>query len=596
MPPSSGNLGFQMTPLPTPAASPTPVETYADQQKQQGGAQMPPVYQGGKAGGLAFLADKLWTGWLAGTKVANQKKQDKMTQEIGAAKTGLDYIGQAYRAAVESGDEKKIAETKGALSEAYKDYLDKSEKYALPEGKDGKAKKPGAKDRLKAAAGMENPHTNVAHSTLDIMRKTDPSQLYGPSKREQQETKVLDMQTKQMEEQQQQHDRWTKIATQDPSKPLSPEDKKFQEFYEYEHFGKTKNDQIKDDLLGKVVSGGKMSDQERQVAENMGLIKPKVTNTTTRTIMGPKGQPQTQLVSIGPDGAVVGTQILPGNEYVPPNQAQMAGQVINAQMGAMMKWGAKAHPEWDQNTPDGKKALTNWALSSVVGGTAGANADWYTKNQQMDVMNRALGAVLQKHTKEYKGPDGTPQTQRDDLASAMMGNIVSTTDDGRYAYMPSLAQGQKEGESSWYKPWTWGSEGTEKWSGMTREQLNDSERRFQAELRAELKKQNPKLGDTEIDKMVPSMLTSQKAGGQQMQPPPSQGSAQAMQPPPGQDGGVRSALAKSALGVQPGPQAPPGEQWYTVRMPDGSTPIRHMSPEYAEALKARGITVQPSGQ
>jgi hypothetical protein len=587
--PSTGNLGFQMTPLPMPEAQPTQVETYADQQRQQGGPQMPPVYYGGKAGSVAFLADKVLTGWLAGAKVAKERKEKAMSDEVGAAKTGLDYIGQAYKAAVESGDEKKITETQGALKEAYNDYLNKAEKYAMPDeqkGKDGKPKKPGIGQRMKEGLTGGNPHLNIAHSTLELMRKTDPTQLYGPSKQEQAQNKVLDLQTQQMEEQKRDHDRWTKISQGDPAK-LTPEDKRFQENYEYEHFGKTKEQQMKDDLLGMISDGKPLNDQQRQLAENFGLIKPKVTNTVTRTVPDKKGNPQTQLVSIGPDGQVVGTQTLPGNDYVPPNQAQMAGQVINAQMSAMMKWGAKAHPEWDQKTPEGQKALTQWALSTVAGGSAGASADWYTKNQQMDVMNRALGAVLQKHTKDYKDPNtGAPTTQRDDLASAVFGNIVSTTDDGRYAYMPSLNP-PKPGETHWF-----GKDDPETWSGMTREQLNDAERRFQAELRAELKKQNPKLADADIDKMVPQMLTSQK-GGQQMQPPPQQGGPQAMAPPPDK---VQTSMANAAKGVMPGAQAPPGEAYYRVRMPDGSIPIRHMTPEYAEALKARGITVEPVDQ
>jgi hypothetical protein len=588
--PASGNIGFQMTPLPTPEAqSSVPVQTYADT-AQQNQPQAPPVYYGGKAGTSAFYADKILTGWLAGTKIAQEKKAKAMSDEVNSAKTGYEMLGQALRSAMESGDPERISKATAAVNEAKHDFVTKARKYAMPDEqidpKTGKPKKPGVGAKIKSGLGMDNPHLPILNSTLDLIDKADPKEIWGPSKQEQQQNKLLDMQTKQMEDQQRDHDRWTKISQGDPSK-MTPEDKRFQENYEYEHFGKTREQQMKDDLLGKISENKPLSDQERQLAENFGLIKPKVVNTVTRTVPDKKGNPQTQLVSIGPDGQVVGTQTLPGNDYVPPNQAQMAGQVINAQMSAMMKWGAKAHPEWDQKTPEGQKALTQWALSTVAGGSAGASADWYTKNQQMDVMNRALGAVLQKHTKDYKDPNtGAPTTQRDDLASAVFGNIVSTTDDGRYAYMPSLNP-PKPGETHWF-----GKDDPETWSGMTREQLNDAERRFQAELRAELKKQNPKLADADIDKMVPQMLTSQK-GGQQMQPPPQQGGPQAMAPPPDK---VQTSMANAAKGVMPGAQAPPGEAYYRVRMPDGSIPIRHMTPEYAEALKARGITVEPVDQ
>jgi hypothetical protein len=89
-----------------------------------------------------------------------------------------------------------------------------------------------------------------------------------------------------------------------------------------------------------------------------------------------------------------------------------------------------------------------------------------------------------------------------------------------------------------------------------------------------LKKQNPKMTDSQIDRMVPSMLTSQKAGAQAMSPPPQQGGAQ-MAPPPGQAGGDRN---------------------YSVTLPDGTKATRKMSPEYADALAARGVKVEPVGQ
>ncbi len=139
--------------------------------------------------------------------------------------------------------------------------------------------------------------------------------------------------------------------------------------------------------------------------------------------------------------------------------------------------------------------------------------------------------------------------------------------------MQSLAQREKEGGSSWWKPWSWGSEPTEKWSGLTREQLNSEERQFQAELRAELKKQNPKLPDTEIDKMMPPMLSRQQGQSGQMQPPPGR-SSRAMEAPP----------------------SPQGQKWFAVTLPDGTKANRQMSQEYADALAARGVQVTPVGQ
>ena len=565
---SSGNLGFQMTPPPAPNVG-VQAQPYTQQPEQ---VQMPQQYYGGKTGSVAFMADKILTGFLAGTKARQQQQANKVAQEIGSAKTGLDIIGQAYNAAVQSGDQKKIDQASKALSEAYNDYLNKAEKYALPDKQvDPKTGKP----KKQKAGAQGNPNAPIAESTIQIMRQTDPKLLYGPSKQEQQQSEQLDMQTKAMKQAQADEDRWAVVSQKDPSQ-LTPQEKRFQEFYEYKKFGRTpaqqKEDAIKDQLLGKIMGGKPLNDQDQSLAESLGLVKPKVTNTVTRTVRGKDGGPQTQLVSIGPDGKVVGTQVLEGKDYVPPDQAEVATKVFNAELSAKAKWYKKAHPELPADKAD--QIANQWALSTVSSSAAG---DYSDRNQQLDTMNRALQTVLGKHQKEYKGGDGQMVKEPDELYTAMMGNVVSLSDEsggGRYVYMPQLAAGQKEGGSSWYKPWTWGDQGTEKWSGMTRAQLNGQEAQFQAELRAELKKQNPKMTDAQIDRMVPSMLTSQSgAAAKQMQPPPQQGgSPQAMQPPPG------------------------AQKAYSITLPDGTKATRQMSPEYADALAARGVKVEPLGQ
>jgi hypothetical protein len=179
------NLAPQMDPIPLPQSSGVQVDP--DPRTAPGsGAQMPPVYWGGKTGSSAFLADNVLRGWLAGTKLGREREAKKMSDEVGAAKTGLDYIGQAYRAAVESGDKTKIDETKKALNEAWNDYLDKAQKYAIPDqavGKDGKPKKEGLGAKLKEGfMGGPKPHIDIGQSTLAILRKTDPTQIYQPSK------------------------------------------------------------------------------------------------------------------------------------------------------------------------------------------------------------------------------------------------------------------------------------------------------------------------------------------------------------------------------------------------------------------------------
>ena len=574
--PSTGNLSqpFQMPEFPQPQQSPTPVETYADQQKQQG-AQMPPVYYGGRAGSAAFIADKVLSGWMAGRKIAIQRQQDKMAQEVGAAKTGLDYIGQAYRAAVESGDQQKIKETTQALHEAYNDYLNKAEKYALPED-EGKKKTTGQKIKSglkRFAMGGDNPHLPMAVSSLEVMRKADPTQLFGPSKQEQQQSDLLDMQTRQMKEAQQDYARWKELSDK-PESEWTPKDKQFHARYEEEHFGKTTEQQLKDDLLTKLASGQQLNTQQKQLAENFGLVKPNQTTAQVRTVRGPNGQPQSQIIPITttPDGQVsVGVPIkLPGQDYVGPNQAELAGQVINSQMQALMKFGAKAHPEWNQKTADGRQALTSWALTTLYPPTAGT-VNWGDQNAKMDAMSRAINAVVRRHMSKRKDPNDPNREieSSDPMLNAMMGNVITTSGDGRYVYLPSLGPASKTDPSWWAK--LWGSKPAESWSGLTRDQLYTQERMFQAELRAELKNQNKKMPDSQIDSWVPQALSRPQMENMPSGPTTAQAADRTMENMP--DGGQE-------------------EHVYIVTFPNGGTATRTMSPEYADALRARGIKVE----
>lgn len=575
--PSQGNLAPQMDPIPLPPEQKVQVQTADPRADPNAGPQMPSVYHGGKTGAAAFMADKVLSGWMAGTKIANERKHQKMVDEVSGAKTGLDIIGQNYRAAKESGDPTKIAEAEKALSEAYTDYLNKAEKYAIPDDL-GKKKGTGAKIKQglkRGFGGGDDPNIGLAHSSLEVLRKADPRDMFGPSKREQQESEVADLQVKKMKQEQEGHDRWEKIAQLD-QKDRKPEDQKFLDWYEYEKFGKTKNDRMKDDLLGEVMEGKLPSSGPRHdLAVQLGMVRPDVTSTQLRTVMGPNGQPQTQLVAVGPDGKMVGQpQTLPGNDYVAPNQAQLAGQVINAQVNALAKQAEKAHPDWDEKT------RYQFALSSVTATTGGGGADWFQKNQEMDVMNRALQAVVKQHTHTYKGESGSPETKYDDLGGALFGMFIAPTGDGRYAWTPNLVPEKHEG-------W-WGiGKGPDTFGAYTKEQLQAYESQGRAELRSELRKQNPKLSDSDIDHMVPPSAF----GGGEMKPPPQPGGMTA--PPP------------KTTAASPGMQAPPphpagGEdegavEMYNIWVPgENRWESRQMGKNRADWLTSQGAKVVKS--
>lgn len=155
------------------------------------GLQPPPrdpdVYYGGKTGAVADVANKFLTGWMAGKKIKEDKLRNQAATSIGSAKSAVDLIGQSYRAAVESGDQDKITTTSAALKEAWSNYVGKAEMYVAPP----EDQKKGVKSKLKDAFVAQGPQL-YQQATLDILKQTDPTSMYGPSKREQLQQKAAE--------------------------------------------------------------------------------------------------------------------------------------------------------------------------------------------------------------------------------------------------------------------------------------------------------------------------------------------------------------------------------------------------------------------
>lgn len=527
----------------------------------------PSVYYGGKTGAVADIANHVLTGWMAGKYMGEQKAREKAAQSIGTMKDAVDSAGQAYRAAVEGGDQKKIEAAGRVLDQQWGEYNTAREHYVMPPdlGKDGKKKGVGEKVKggLKAMFSPQHPQLYL-QAAINASKQIDPKQLYGPSKQEQQQSKLTDLQVQGAEqavtEQKKQtdsRDKWETIL-QKPEKERTAEDNRYVNFYEHEKFGKTKEDFLKDQIIDSVSNGKPLTPEQHTFAEKMGLVKPAVVSTQLHTTMGPKGMPQTELVAIGPDGKMVGApQKLPGVDYVPPDQAQMAGRVIDAETSAYARMLAKAHPEWDEQT------RYSVALGQVAHGTT---MDWAMKNQQMDVMNRALLKMLNAHTKTYKDKEGNPVREYDDIGNALVSHFITSSDDGRYTWNAKL--GEKSEPGWWGK--LWGDK--ESYGPYSKDQLQQYDRNSRAELRAILKEQNKSLTDSQVDQMMPASGWGDQKQGQ-----------------PGAQGG-----APKAAGMEPPPQGPGGQmKSYTVQT--GAGPVqRDMSDEQADALRSQGVQVAPA--
>lgn len=166
------------SPIPMPTADPVQVRTAQDVGLQPP-PQVPAVYYGSEAGGIAHVADKVLTGWMAGKKIKEDKMRQTAAETIGAAKSAVDVVGQSYRTAVESGDQEKIASTQKALKAAWENYVGKAEMYVQPPEDQQK----GVKNKLKKALLPNSPQI-YQQATLDILKQTDPTSMYGPSKKE----------------------------------------------------------------------------------------------------------------------------------------------------------------------------------------------------------------------------------------------------------------------------------------------------------------------------------------------------------------------------------------------------------------------------
>lgn len=550
----SPNLSPKLDPIPQPNLTPQAVQT-AQQMNQT--PPDPQTYFGGKTGAIADIANKVLTGWMAGKYMGEQRAQQKAAQTIGTMKDAVDTAGQAYHSAVESGDQKRIDSAGKVLDQQWQEYNSAREQYVVPPdmGK-GQKKSVGKKIEggLKNMFSPEHPQLYM-QAALNAAKQIDPKELYGPSKQEQLQGQLTDLQlqsakmgVEKEKRDTEARDNYEKILLK-PDDKLTAGDKKYRNTYEQLYLGRTKEQLFQDQILDKVTQNQPLNEFERTKAEQLGLVKPAVTSTTVHTVMGPGGKPQTQIIAIGPDGKMVGTpQTLPGSDYVPPDQAQIAGRVINSEVSAYARLLGKAHPEWDEQT------RYSIALGQVAKNTP---MDWAMKNQQQDVMNRALLKMLQSHTKTYKDADGNPVREYDDVGNALVSHFITSSDDGRYAWNASMGAP----ETHWFGPDTYGP--------YSKDQLTNYDKQSRVELRAILKEQNKGLTDAQIDQMMPpsGFDVNQKPGAQ---------------------------AGPQAGGMQAPPAAPGGNmKSYIVQTQSGPVQ-RDMTDDQADALRSQGIQISPA--
>jgi hypothetical protein len=579
------NLSPQLDPIPIPSATPVDVQT------SQGMFSTPPdpqQYSGGRAGAVADIANKVLTGWMTGKYIGEQKRARDAAEQIGTMKATVDQAGEVYRKAQESGDPKQIEQAGKILDQQWKEYNDAREKYVIPPNLEPGAKKTvgqKVKGGLNKMFAPQEPHMYL-QAAITAAKQLDPKQVYGMSKSEQEQGELGSLELKAKKEALGEEEkkaaathRYEDILNK-PTDKQTADDKRYMETYEQLYLGRTKQDLLKDDVIDAVKAGRPLTDAQRTIAEQMGLVKPQIVSTQIHTTMDKNGNPYSEIIAIGPDGKMVGQpQRIPGRDYVPPNQAQMAEQVIQSETSAYVNLLKKAHPEFKK--PDG--TWDDAQLYSIALGTIAKNPamDWAMKNQQMDVTNRALLKLLQAHSKTYKDSDGNPVRQLDDEGQALLSHFVTAGDDGRYQWNASLGAP----DTHWFGPDTYGP--------YTRQQLDQYDKQARAELRAILKEQNKGLSDTQIDQMMPPSGFDKTDVGTQPRP---NTATPGMTPPPAAPGTQQLPALGASGGRFRMPQqgaGPGGTKMYNVKV-QGGTVQRTMTQDQVDALKAQGVEVTPA--
>lgn len=507
--PTGANIRYQMDPLPVPDTTSVNNEEDRQFQKMQAAQQVPRGAGFASAPArMAFVANNVLTGWLAGRHIKQERELNKAKQEVVSSKSIYDTLAQTYSENIESGKSKDDPEMKklaGNISAAWNNYLNTADKYSSPED-EGKGKKKSAGARIaggvkKAFMGNVDPEM-FRKGSINILRKSGAPVLSTDQSPESKEAQLrLKTEESALQEQQRElkdKNRWRDLAMKDP-KVLSAEEKTELDGLERSMFPKSYEQQVRDDLMKKVVEGGQsLKPEERQVAEQMGILKPKVTSSVTWK--DSKGHDW--IVAIGPDGQEVSRRDM-GKGYSPPDQASIADRIMKNQINTMVREYKNGYGSQYTDQAKLDADAHKFAIASVAGyKSMGATPVDAEKNQM--ILDKAIKTVMGEDPKK-KG---------------LYGNfVVSPADDpmGTYIYRTNLVDPQGTAGMWWWKKNTY-------YGGATEAELPGMEKEFRARLWTALRKQNAKMTDKEIDGLMPPPMYVGKQGGSaqyQMEPPPS---------------------------------------------------------------------------
>ena len=484
MPAAGSNISMKFDPLPLPDDTPVKNEEERQGQKVQQASQLP---RGSgfapKSGQIAYIANNLLTGWMAGRHIQAEKKLNKAKEDVNQSRSIYDTLASQYSENISAGkskDDPEMQKLRGNITAAWTNYVNTADKYTSPED-DGKGKKKSLGARIGGGAKkalMTNTDPELYRSaSINILKQSGPPVFHQEATPEQKlSNATANDQLDTLKDKQ----RWGELAKISPDK-LTAQQKDEMEGLERKLMPKTTEQSTRDDLLKQVMGGKALTKEQRQLAENFGFLKPNVTNTLTWK----DKEGSDYLIAIGPDGNEVGRRKL-GKGYIPPDQAAPAEKIFNQQIDMMVREYKRAYgndPRIDAKKLD--EDAHRFALMTVAG-FKGLGKNPMDAERNQFVLDKALKGVI--------GEDK-------DKKAIYSNFIVSPQDDpnGLFFYRSNVVDPQ----SPEVKRWWWFDKPAEYYGGLGKDELPGAEREFRIRLRTELKKQNPKMSDEEINGLMP---------------------------------------------------------------------------------------------
>lgn len=478
------NISYKLDPLPLPDDTPVKVEEERQHERMREAQQVPRgAGYAGRTGSIAYLANNILQGWMAGRHAKAEKKLNQAREDVRQSRSIYDTLADVYQRSIESGkakDDPEMQKLSKDIMSAWTNYVNTADKYTKPaEEAQGKKRSLGAKIGGGIKKGlMTNTDPELYRSaSVNILRQSGPPVLKEqPSAQARLANAQADDAIKTVKDK----NRWGELVAIDP-KQRTPQQEQELEGLERRMFPKTTEQAVREDILKNVMAGKSLTPEQRQLAEGFGFLKPDVVNTLTWK----DRDGSDYLIAIGPNGNEVGRRKL-GKGYIPPDQAAVAERIFNQQIDSMVREYKRAYggdPRIDPKKLD--EDAHRFALMTVAG-FKGFGGNPLEAQRAQFILDKAIKSVV-----------GEDKTKR-----AVYGNfIVSPQDDpnGLFFYRTNVVDPQNPE----VKRWWWFDTPAQYYGGVSKEQLPGYEREFRVRLRTALKKQNPKMSDEEINSLMP---------------------------------------------------------------------------------------------